>query len=52
MDEDNKGGKLWSATGGWVFMQEPLWRWFVFMLAIGLITTAWNSTLRHMRTIE
>lgn len=26
----------------WSFMQEPIWRWFVFLIAIGLLLGAWR----------
>lgn len=33
----------------WKFMNEPLWRWFVFFLAMNLMVVAWNGVLRNMR---
>lgn len=33
----------------WSFLDEPLWRWAVFVIALGLILHAWNGVLRLMR---
>jgi hypothetical protein len=35
----------------WPFLQEPIWRWFVFMLVIGFFASAQKGMLRHMRSI-
>ena len=51
-DNDNGNKGVWDYTLGWSFMQEPLWRWFVFMLALGLMATAWNSVLRGMKGLS
>jgi hypothetical protein len=32
----------------WEFLKEPLWRWFLFMLALGLMLNAWRSVLNEM----
>lgn len=32
----------------WEFMQEPLWRWLVFLVAMNLLLTAWNGVIRLM----
>lgn len=32
----------------WEFLNEPLWRWFVFFVAMGLILHAWNGVLNLM----
>lgn len=31
------------------FLNEPLWRWFVFIVALGLILHAWRAVLNEMR---
>lgn len=33
----------------WEFLQEPLWRWGVFFLAVGAMGFAWNGVIDHMR---
>ena len=34
---------------GWKFLQEPLWRWFVFIVAMGLILHSWRSVLNEIK---
>lgn len=29
----------------WSFMQEPLYRWFLFLIALSAMTFAWNGVL-------
>lgn len=33
----------------WEFLDEPLWRWFTFFLAMNLLLVAWNGVIRLMR---
>lgn len=33
----------------WAFLNEPLWRWFLFLVAIGFIMGAWGFVLTHMK---
>jgi hypothetical protein len=35
----------------WPFLQEPIWRWFVFIIVLSLLLGAWNGALRHMRGV-
>lgn len=44
----NPADLLKSATN-WPFLSEPLWRWGVFLLAMGAMTAAWSGVERHMR---
>lgn len=37
-----------SAVTGWTFLQEPLWRWFLFVLALILILSAWRAILHRV----
>ncbi len=30
---------------GWKFLNEPLWRWFIFFGALMLIAWAWKGVL-------
>lgn len=39
-----------SSAVSWPFLQEPIWRWLVFIIAIGGLLAAWNGVLRHMRS--
>ena len=36
-----------SSITGWQFMDEPAWRWFVFVGVILLFLFAWNGVLRY-----
>ncbi|MGI0011913.1 MAG: hypothetical protein ACREBU_00505 [Nitrososphaera sp.] len=41
-----------SAVGkaaSWPFLQEPIWRWFVFFVALGLIFRVWAGILSFMK---
>lgn len=33
---------------GWNFMEEPLWRWFLFVGAFTAITIAWGGIISFM----
>lgn len=33
----------------WRFLDEPMWRWAVFAIAMIFILAAWNTVLRAMR---
>lgn len=33
----------------WPFMQEPLWRWFMFLVAITLFSAVWANVLKYMK---
>lgn len=33
----------------WRFLDEPLWRWTVFVIALGLMLRAWQGVLTYMR---
>ena len=41
---------LLKSAVSWPFLNEPIWRWFVFILVLGFLLTAWNGVLRHMRS--
>ncbi len=32
----------------WQFMNEPIWRWFVFIIAISLFLNVWRGVQDHM----
>lgn len=32
----------------WPFLDEPIWRWAIFLVAIMLFMAAMSSVLRHM----
>jgi succinate dehydrogenase hydrophobic anchor subunit len=36
---------MFDQVVGWEFLQEPLWRWALFLLAISALTFAWNGIL-------
>lgn len=31
------------------FLNEPLWRWFVFTLALGFLLHAWRGVIGYMK---
>lgn len=33
----------------WPFLNEPIYRWFIFLVAISLFTAAWNGVLSMMQ---
>lgn len=33
----------------WNFLNEPLWRWAIFYVAIILIATTWRFILEYMK---
>lgn len=33
----------------WPFLDEPLYRWFVFLIAISLFLAVWHFILTHMQ---
>jgi hypothetical protein len=35
----------------WDFMNEPLYRWFIFFIAITLFAAAWGAVLMHMKSV-
>lgn len=34
---------------GWQFLNEPLWRWFLFLIAISLFSGVWAMVLKYMK---
>ncbi len=42
-------GSLYDNTLGWKFLNEPLYRWGIFFLAVGAMGVAWNGALHLMR---
>lgn len=34
----------------WKFLDEPLYRWFMFLLILGAFAAVQNSMLRYMRS--
>lgn len=35
----------------WDFLNEPLYRWFIFFVAISLFAGAWGVVLNHMKAV-
>lgn len=35
----------------WSFLNEPLWRWFVFIVAMGFIMWAWRGILSTAKEV-
>lgn len=46
MDPEN----ILSKAVNWEFLNEPIWRWTVFMIAMGGITAAWSGVIRHIKS--
>jgi hypothetical protein len=40
---------FFQGLADWPFLNEPLWRWAIFMLAIGLISAGWAGVLDFMK---
>ena len=38
-----------SGLVNWPFMNEPIYRWFVFILIMSAFLSAWSGVLRHMK---
>jgi len=36
---------------GWTFLNEPLWRWFIFVIALIMILWAWSGILSVARDV-
>jgi hypothetical protein len=34
---------------GWKFLNEPMYSWFIFLLALSLMAGAWKIILDHMK---
>lgn len=41
-------GNLYDYTAGWTFLNEPAWRWGIFVVMILFFLAAWGGVLRHM----
>lgn len=33
----------------WPFLQEPIWRWFLFLIVIGMFFAAWGFVVGHIK---
>ena len=40
---------MFESVKNWPFLQEPLYRWVVFIIALSFILGAWNSMLNYIR---
>ena len=49
MDGFDPQGMLKNLTT-WPFLQEPIWRWFVFILILAAFASVQKGMLRHMRS--
>ena len=38
-----------KAAANWPFMQEPIWRWFLFLVITGLFMNVWRGIQDHMK---
>jgi hypothetical protein len=39
---------LFTGITDWTFLNEPLWRWAIFVIALAFITWGWNGVLGYM----
>lgn len=44
MDVNNVAEKVLD----WRFLNEPWWRWFMFILLMGFLLGSWKGVMRHM----
>lgn len=42
---------MFSTLTNWTFLNEPLWRWAIFIVAIGFILWAWGGILSAAREV-
>jgi hypothetical protein len=40
---------LLSSVTNWEFLDEPLYRWAIFLVALSFIAFAWNGSLRILK---
>lgn len=33
----------------WPFLQEPIYRWFMFLIILALFGVVWRGVLNHMK---
>lgn len=38
-----------SSVYNWTFLQEPLYRWVIFLFALGFIGMAWGTLVSYMK---
>lgn len=38
-----------NGIANWQFLQEPLYRWFIFLLAVSFMMYGWNGVLELMK---
>lgn len=38
-----------TRLANWPFLNEPIWRWFVFAIAFGALMAGWNGVLAFMK---
>jgi hypothetical protein len=41
-------GDIFQSIVGWQFLNEPAYRWLIFVGMMILFLVAWHSVLRHM----
>lgn len=41
--------EFFSGIKNWEFMKEPLWRWFIFVVAMTFILMTWGAILEYMK---
>ena len=46
--DTTKFNEYLSMAMDWRFLNEPFWRWFVFIIALGAALAMWRGVLRHM----
>lgn len=38
-----------AAIFDWPFLQEPIWRWFLFLIVLTCFFAAWGFVLSHIK---
>lgn len=47
--DDTTNSQTLTNPLAWKFLNEPLWRWLTFLVAMNLLLAAWNGVIRLMK---
>lgn len=42
-------GQVFTNLADWPFLNEPIYRWFVFLIIVILFLHVWNGVMDHIR---
>jgi hypothetical protein len=40
---------FFSGVKNWEFLNEPMWRWFIFIIAFTFMLMTWGAILNYMK---